>query len=71
MGYSIQKGIGCMKSYELLRGCLGKRKYAVLEKAQACTDEINRRQEDKVHVYVCQFCNWYHIGHIKRNEAMA
>ncbi len=51
------------KQYVLVRSCKSKRAIATKEIANRILNKINQETLEKCHVYHCQFCSFYHIGH--------
>lgn len=47
----------------MVRGCSIKRYFASREDALNHVDFVNRRNEDNMTVYKCEFCDGHHVGH--------
>lgn len=56
--------------YIEIRGCRNKRSYKTRKDAKAVAKLMNRRPETVgyIRAYTCQFCDNYHIGHIKKEK---
>lgn len=52
-----------MKRRSSLASCLGKKQYEDIHKALYGKRCLKERGENGLHVYRCQFCKHWHIGH--------
>lgn len=53
------------------RGCIGKQRHESASAAYAHKYHLNRKDDDRIHVYHCRFCGGWHVGHFsdeKRKE---
>lgn len=53
------------------QGCGSKVKYHSLAEAKNASFMISKRlQNGLMHGYKCEFCTYYHVGHIRHNDSL-
>jgi hypothetical protein len=56
-------------SFDRHRSCNGKKRYESFAKAtRSMYGLIRNKGERELHVYLCRFCQMFHVGHVAHNK---
>ena len=51
--------------------CTAKKQYASAKKANIAIQQLRKHKDERgLHVYVCQFCHYFHVGHVLSKERL-
>ena len=64
----MEEEITMGKGYTKYRSCKVKTKYQKHD-AESNLRTKNRRMRKELHVYKCDFCEFYHIGHKRKSDS--